>query len=349
VWLAHLSAELDNLRAALRWFLQRGAADESLRLAEARSWFESMHNDWIEARSWLEQALALPGAQPRARARALAAAGFYATLQDPHTARRMLEEALLLGRELGEQAAMAWALEGLGMLATWQGDYVRARTLYEESLALLRAVGTGIEVSEVLLHLAWEANLEGDQSRASALVDEAWAIAGGTGPSMTTAWVSQRRGEVAFAVGDYAEASRVWEECLTSAHELGLSMLTSWVEKSLGQLALQRGDYETARALYRSSLKQQRTWAFLAMCALAGLSAVAAAGGHAERALRLAGAGTALSEAQALRLPEAEQAVLDGSVEAARAGLSEQAATAAWEDGQAMTIEQAVAYALQES
>jgi hypothetical protein len=49
-----------------------------------------------------------------------------------------------------------------------------------------------------------------------------------------------------------------------------------------------------------------------------------------------------------LRAWPADREALDQAVALARAGLEEVAAAAAWAEGQAMTLEQAVAYALED-
>lgn len=56
---------------------------------------------------------------------------------------------------------------------------------------------------------------------------------------------------------------------------------------------------------------------------------------------------TVLLLAEALELAGPERDVLERAIEAARASLGEQVAAAAWVEGQAMTLEQAVAYALE--
>jgi hypothetical protein len=78
--------------------------------------------------------------------------------------------------------------------------------------------------------------------------------------------------------------------------------------------------------------------------ALAGLASVAAAEGQAVRALHVAGASAAVGATAELRLPEREREALE---QALRAGaLDDRATEAAWAEGQALTLEQAVAYAL---
>jgi non-specific serine/threonine protein kinase len=350
-WRARLATEQDNLRAAVRWFLGRGAADEVLRLAVALDTFWMGREGYAEGKVSLEQALALPGAaSSRARTKALARFGWGLVGRgDAVAARRLLEDCLMRGRELEDRPAMARALVGLGMLATHQGDLPRARALLEESLVACRAASDWWALAHAICDLARVVNREGDHARAHSLLDEALALAQTTGERQMVADVLVIRGEVAFAVGDCAEASRLWEEGLSRYNQLGLIMGGSLVENCLGQLALRTADYENARARFRSSLDHQRGWLYWAIRPLAGLAVVAVANGQAELALRLAGAVNAVAEAAVHRLPATEQAVLEGAIAAARTALDVHAASAAWAAGRAMTLAEAIALALEDA
>jgi non-specific serine/threonine protein kinase len=343
-WRVRLGAEQDNLRAALRWFLERGAADESLQLVVVLDTFWMAREGYVEGMVGLERALALPGmVSPRARARALVRLGWGRMGRgDTHTSCQLLEEAWTLGSGLEDRPTMARALLGLGMLAIHQGDYPRACAVLEESLLLYRPLGDWWGHGVALCHLARVVNLEGDHAQAHMLLDDALALAGHSGEHQVGAMVLEVQGEVAFALEDYAAAGRLWEESLHRHHQLGLSLGVAAVENFLGLLALRLGDYATARTHYCASLEHQWGWVYWAICSLAGMAAVAAAGGQAERALRLAGAATALGEAAALQLPVPEQAVLGSAIEAARATLDERTAMAAWVAGRAMTLAEAV-------
>jgi predicted ATPase/class 3 adenylate cyclase len=154
-WLARLEAEHDNLRAALGWARERGAAEEGLRLAGALWRFWEIHGDWGEGRDWLEGALAGGGhGVPAARARALHGAGILAFRQgDAGRAVARLEEALDLYRELGDTCAIAASLGNLGLVAYRQGEYGRAVARLEEALDLLRELDDMPGIAASLVNL----------------------------------------------------------------------------------------------------------------------------------------------------------------------------------------------------
>jgi uncharacterized protein (DUF2384 family) len=140
----------------------------------------------------------------------------------------------------------------------------------------------------------------------------------------------------------------LWERCLelARAHQDGFRHVPL---RLLGQLALDRGDLARAYDLLAESLVVARDWGKAARGvapALALLASLAMAKDQPDRAMRLAGAAIALREAHQARLQPTEAARLQPHTSAARAVLGEAAAAAAWNEGHAMSLDQAVAYAL---
>jgi non-specific serine/threonine protein kinase len=148
--LRRLDTEHDNLRAALRFFLQSGTAGQQhdavngLRLAGAlwRFWAERGH--LVEGRRSIEALLTLQPT-PRIseiRAKALFGLGHIALRQgDLMAARSAHEEAPRIRRELGDLPAVANSLHHLGWAVHYARDFAEARLLYEESLSLYRRTG----------------------------------------------------------------------------------------------------------------------------------------------------------------------------------------------------------------
>jgi hypothetical protein len=155
-------------------------------------------------------------------------------------------------------------------------------------------------------------------------------------------------GEHARFMGDYASAARYYAEGLALFRELGNRPFIALVLCNQGYLAHNQGDDARAAALMAESLALVRETAwqeFIAYC-LAGLSWVAMSQGRAERAARLLGAAKAPFDAAGDLLSAIDRAEFDRNVATARAKLGEDAFAAAWQAGQAMTLDQAVAEAL---
>jgi hypothetical protein len=117
---------------------------------------------------------------------------------------------------------------------------------------------------------------------------------------------------------------------------------------SMGALAVAEGDYVTARARFEESLAiwgeigDRGGIAFL----LAGFAELATAEAQPRRALRLAGAAAALRQKHGTPLAPSLQVRFDRTLELVRSAIRGDDAGAAWAEGQAMTLEQAIAYAL---
>jgi predicted ATPase/DNA-binding SARP family transcriptional activator len=314
LWLEWLEAEHDNMRAALRWAADTGEAKTELRLAGALWWFWLRYGYLSEGRKWLEGTLerAEPSAHARARAKVLWGAGFLAFSQVNHpSARSRLEESAEISRKLGDKRGLAYALSFLSLVLTHQGDLASARPPAEDSIRLFREDG-----------------------------EDRW----GLGIALTN------MGVVLEAHADYDLAVSLFEESATIFRELGDMWPLSIPLRHLGIVASRRGDHVRAEELYRESLAALRElgekW-LISLC-LEELAGAACAQGEYDRAARLWGAEETISEAIGATVRALYRADYDRGVEAGRAGLGEEAFKAAWEEGRAMTLEEALAYALDE-
>ena len=97
----------------------------------------------------------------------------------------------------------------------------------------------------------------------------------------------------------------------------------------------------------RDAGRRRRAGRTAAAC-LSGLAAVAAAQAQPERAARLFGAAEALREAMGSQLLPLDYGGYPHHLGATRAQLGEETFGAAWGTGQAMTLQQAVDYAIAE-
>ena len=146
-WQAALEREVENLRAALEWLLERKQGEAALRLASALRRFWSLPGYLNEGRSFLKQALELSEESQMAvsaavRAKALYAAGWLACKQeDPGHATPLLEESLRLFRSLGDKRGEASALTCLSTIFHNPGEGGKATALLKEGLKLYREIG----------------------------------------------------------------------------------------------------------------------------------------------------------------------------------------------------------------
>jgi non-specific serine/threonine protein kinase len=155
-------------------------------------------------------------------------------------------------------------------------------------------------------------------------------------------------GIVARFVGDYERATALLNESLAFRKKLGEYQGIAFVLRSLGQVALNQNDSGRAAAYFRESLilssENGDTW--LCEESLQGCAAIASAAGHYQRAARLIGAAERLQEILGWRPSPPTQADYDKRKASTRGALTDFVFETAWAEGRAMTLEQAVEYAL---
>jgi non-specific serine/threonine protein kinase len=272
---------------------------------------------------------------------------------DYRQAQALSEESLALFKKTGDKWGIRTALNPLGIIALAQGDFERAAAAYQESLVLSREIGDKDATAFALYLQGGLAYAQGDDGRALALYEESLSIAQETGIKPTIAYVIMAMGLVALQGENYEQAGRLLGESLELQREMGAKIDTAITLSWLGQIARIRQDYPRAAALYGESLALLRQFGnkiSLAIC-LSGLAVLAATQGQPTIAARLLGAAeAAVPDLRTgviwVGIPFVRPADYEQVNAAIRAQLDEVAFKAAWAEGQAMTVEQAVAYAL---
>ena len=273
------------------------------------------------------------------------------TEPDPARQRALLEQSLALAREGGYKRTIATALGQLGKLAHSKGQHPQADQLFQEALALGRELRDTWIVATMLFELGLLARDQGEHARATALLEESLALFREIGFRHGVAWALQGLGDVARNQGDLGRAALLFEECKRMCQEVGNKEGSAIALGNLAFIALAQGSSEEAAALYRESLALRRELGDergVTKC-LEELAEVAVAQDRPERAVRLLAAAAALRDrvnAQAPFILVANRTARDRTLAAARARLSDAVFAAAWAEGRAMPLEQAIADAL---
>jgi DNA-binding CsgD family transcriptional regulator/tetratricopeptide (TPR) repeat protein len=264
-WLQRLEHEHDNLRAALRWFLEQGASkqriEKALRLGAALRSFWLTRGYYSEGRTFLEQALARSeGIEVAVRAKALWSAATMANFQgDNDRVEALSQESLTLHRKLRDRRGIAYSLFYLGIASANMGDYATASQLLEEALELRREVGNKQDIAWSLNALAIFVSAQGEYSRARALLEESLALFRDLGNTRGIALVLIG---LAWLLFDSQSDSMT----LHSLLEEGIALLRELDDRSniadsfilSGELALSQGDTSTARSLAEEALALTR-------------------------------------------------------------------------------------------
>ena len=170
-WLDRLAVEVDNLRAAFDWLETSGDGDRLVELAGAM-WllWEGMGylSDGVRR---LEAALAHTGGSTTARAGALlGTASMSSDLgENRERSNRLCEEALALYRAHDDAWGTATALLVLGLNHMIDRKPLPARAYFEESAESYRRAGDVHNELQATRRLAWAYEVSGDLDRARAL------------------------------------------------------------------------------------------------------------------------------------------------------------------------------------
>jgi predicted ATPase/DNA-binding SARP family transcriptional activator len=310
-WLARLSREHDNLRAALAWSSgPDGDSRIALRLAAALWHFWEMSGSFAEGRRWLE--IVLAGGDmtvPELRLRAISGAATMAwSVGDHDRATQLHQDALQLATELGDASAQAFSLNALGA-----------------------------QMMDV------------DYDKAEELFDQARVLAMKLGELRTGGMARHNIAEIELHRGRYAQAAEGYEDSLRIFSELGDQWLVVASLHGLAVAVLRQGDRERAANALRDGLRLafevgENFW--LAEN-LEGLAAVAEYSNQPTRAARLLGAADAMRRRIGAPLQQAEQSDYESLLHVLRAKLGDDALNDAWDGGQQLTVKQFVEEASQ--
>jgi non-specific serine/threonine protein kinase len=254
-WLNRLEADHENLRAAVAWSLERKAATSALRLVGALSWFWQQRGHYREARELSSQILSSPSAMERtaARAKALSIAGLVQwVLGRKADVRSLLEEALDIATEIGDQSTIALSRVFLGTVISTHGDYQEGLSLIEEGLEECRALGSAGQhgVGFALSFLGDGAFYQGNCQRAQELYEKSEDVLREVRDLNFLAYALRRLGHTARYLGDLERAANGCQESLSLNMRLGHKQGVAACVSGLACVALARGDALAAAQLF---------------------------------------------------------------------------------------------------
>jgi non-specific serine/threonine protein kinase len=222
---------------------------------------------------------------------------------------RFNQAALDLARATGDAEGMAMALSNLAVHAAMTGGGEHAAALAEESLMRARATDDPWLIGSSLHVLGLAVRQRGDGERAISLFQESLALLRPVGDRWSMGFALLNLGGATQARGDYEVARCAYQEALTLAHEL-------W---------------------------DRRAMAMVIEC----LAEVAVAQDRPRQGARLMGAAEGLQDSSGASWPPSYVASRERTQTAICDALGEAVFTAAREEGRALPLEQAVAYALE--
>lgn len=309
--------EIDNLRAALAWSLEKGA-DGNPSEERAGRGLELMAYVWplwlnrgylIEGREWMKQLLAAHTSPTLARSRALLLRGDFARAEGDYTGQAgFIQESLSLARMLGDRKRIAWALMEMAGIEEDFQRYAEAIPLLIESLQLFQELKEDLWVCRLCFFLA----------------------------------------ETHIANGSPRSAKPYLVQGLDISRALNDKWHIATGLQGLGNLERLEGRFQQAREFYADSLNlrvevKDRVSITYSLQAFAQL---AAAQEQYERAATLWGAAEKLHQSLGFQPPPIRETLYTSLIATAREHVEEQSFKVAWERGRAMNMQEAIEFAL---
>ena len=306
--LDRLARDHDNLRAALDWCISGPRTELALRLASAMWRFWQMRGHLHEGRSRIEAVLDLPGV-------------------DKHP------------------AAHRRALEAAGGIAYWQADMHAAQAWYDDCLVLTRATGDKNAIANAIYNDSFPLVVgRTDMARALPLLDEALGLFRELDDAPGIARCLWGIGNVHHFLQDYDAAVPPLEESIELFRKLGQGFGLGWSLHTRALVAINLGDPTTAQPLVTEALGLFSKAGDVSgiMILLDDSAQIARLREQRLRSLRLAGAAAGMQARSGAQLATLANAIGGRPVAVAEDAEERKA----FEAGQAMTPEDAVAYAL---
>ena len=345
--------------------------------SEARSWFEQIHalpeitaypalyarllnhsglRNWLsgeirEAQSVLSKSqsiwikLGVDGEQGLAEALRLMGLVALSSEGDYTTAQAFFEKSLTLYQKHGDQRGMA-------LVMYQRNDESLALSLSEQSLDLLHQLGDLWGIGRVSQALGQLFLNQGNYEKARFFFEQHLRIDEELDFKHGTVIALGNLGDLYRYQRNYGQAEHYYEKSLLMCRDYDLKNEGGYNLYSLGMLALHQNNYSLAKQRFIDvfDLERKIYEDKLKVCdLLTGLAAVAAGTNQPELAAKLYGAAQAILETTDYRFSLFDQAEFDRHLQIAREQLGGERFEALATEGRAMTMEQAIAYALEDS
>jgi tetratricopeptide (TPR) repeat protein len=249
----------------------------------------------------------------------------------------------------------------LGQVARRQGNYAQGEVYFTEALDLTRATHDQLEIANVLELLGTLALHQQLPSRAVSLLEESVRLFRGQEVAFSLGWAlihlaeARRVARDPFAGGGSAEDDDVtikqcWEEGLLILRDFQARQIVGQALLETGELAYEQGDDARAAHLLSDSLAAFQELGLVedivhVLDAIAALWVCSPAPAALDRAIGLWSAATKWHRNRP-RLSPIRRSRYERTFASARSQLGEELFAAAWEEGQRLSLEQAVVYAL---
>jgi predicted ATPase len=166
----------------------------------------------------------------------------------------LLAQSLVLFEQLGDREGNASALVSYGQMMQAQGQHERAAELVDASLTLFEELGDRRGLAVALTVQGQVMNMLGEYARADQLFDRSLALFHSLGYDHGVGWALTNQGQTALAQRDYIRAEQHFAESLELYQKLGDGRGQAWALTNQGQAAHAQGDTTRGLALLEQSV-----------------------------------------------------------------------------------------------
>jgi predicted ATPase/class 3 adenylate cyclase len=361
-WLDRFETELENVRAALTWALQGGSAESGLRLATdlgvdtGAFWVNRGHIR--EGREFLEQLLlasqaTVPNDALAAGNLSMAALEFW--LDDFISAEQHAAQSEALWSQFGpsfeSKVAEAKVLKvAIFSDANPSHDPMELVQKLQEYLPIFKEQGDLWMMAHTLFSIAFELHSSGDLSGARQTYEQSRALFLECGDHVRVAYENVMLAMLAIEDGRFGEARTLCETALPVLQNLRFSIRDTplWI---MGAIAIIEGNYAAAKTCYTECLlfdHEIGVYKQFAEC-LVGFASIANSEKRFERSAKLLGAADVAVRERQVPLERFDQAELQRLITALHAELGDTKFEELMGKGSAMTMEQALTFALEQN
>jgi predicted ATPase/class 3 adenylate cyclase len=386
-WLNKLEDEIDNFRMAMEWALATDL-ESGLRIAVTPWRFWPGRGYLQEVGDWLNQLLEQYKMFDALRARALAIHSLYKLRQNDFSETiRFAKQSLEIARAASDQQTEALSLAALGVSMATQGNIGEGTPLMEQALAIYRSLGDKIgqagttewlsvnnsdleralayakesltlaremgDLSGLVPRLCMLSRLTywtGDLTSPSAWLEEARSISRQLNDQMGEAYAISTYGNLAYWQGNYPEAIAYYEEAIQLNEKIGDHYQNLWANVNMAYPVFRQGDVQKARALFAANIQstQKANLTIALVYTIEGVASLHVNQNQPERAARLFAWTDAMRQRIGDHRPPMEQASVERDLAVIHSKLTDSDFANLSTEGKAMTIDEAIALALEE-
>lgn len=354
LWFDWLETENDNIRAALAWALEQQRIEAGMRIGTALYPFWTTRAYLREGYTWYERFLhqADDRVPLAVHVNTLTWSSVLASiLGDAVAGTARGQEAVALCEAAGEagKPLLAIALIGVASGARAEGDYQTTYTIGERIVEVFRELDDLVSLGMSIMILGQVAIALGKHDTAQSLLEESMVLALAAGDKSRIALTLNYMGDLARSERRVVQALSAYEESLSILREFGATKEIPATLHNLAYVCLYQGDIERAHALFYESLEAQRAQNDRegVLEGLRGFAALASKTGLAAESARLYAAAVANGRGgEVASLWALEKLEYEHYIGLARARLSDAEFEAEQAKGRALSMEQAIEYAL---